>query len=173
MKWRPFRYKGDFFDLSHLNPCDFTYIQPGKGESPKRYSVKVKYSLHCFTRKLEESDEKDLYYSDSRETRSFDFKRYKLSFKLPDIIASLGERECYHTTHNSFFTIEITDTEGQKVDYEIYFDIKKTNKQLQMYINSAYPRDLDRINNRSKKKKIRFYVILYNVLHNKKIRRPH
>jgi hypothetical protein len=128
--------------------------------------------MHCFTRSVDGENQRGLFYSDNQETRIFDFRRYKLSFYLPGIIKTLDQRECFHTNHKNYFTIEVINDEGQKVDYEVYFEVKKVKGSLELFINSAYPRDPERIINRPKKKKIRFYVILYNILHNKRIRKP-
>lgn len=176
MLWTPFIYGGETYDLSHLHPQEIVYIQPAQKNKPERkYVVEVHYSLHCFTRgiKDENQNEIDLYYSDPRETRLFDFKRYELSFKLPEIIKSLGERNCFHTNYTGFFTIEIVDSDGEKADYEIYFEVEKgKGKGLELYIHSAYVRDPERIKDRPKKKKIGFYIVLYKILTNQKIRKP-
>jgi len=59
-----------------------TYEQPAKGDKPAlQYDVEASFSLHCFTKGIgvNEQLDKDLLYSDSRETRIFEFRRYELS----------------------------------------------------------------------------------------------
>jgi len=48
-----------------------------------------------------------------------------LSKRLPEIVRSLGERNCYHTHHGNFFTIELIDPEGNRQDYEVYFKVSR------------------------------------------------
>lgn len=82
MRWDPFNYQGKEYDLSHLHQETATYFQPAKGSNlPRGYRVDIIYSLHCFSREIgSDPNYPDLFYSDSRETRHFDFKRYALSF---------------------------------------------------------------------------------------------
>ena len=90
----PFEHQGKVYDLSHLYPFPMRYEQPSKDGKPTRvYKVDVEFSLHCFTRGARKGEVPDaaLLYSDSRETRIFDFQRYELSKRLPEIVACLAE----------------------------------------------------------------------------------
>jgi hypothetical protein len=81
VKWNPFTYGGQVYDLSHLHPRTCRYEQAAKGDNPARiYTVDVIFSLHCFTRSLLDDEVADtaLFYADDRETRCFDFRRYEL-----------------------------------------------------------------------------------------------
>ncbi|NJO14298.1 MAG: hypothetical protein HC877_00690 [Thioploca sp.] len=87
LQWQVFKYQGIV-----LHPFEMIYIQPAKNDRPERvYYFCVAFSLPCFTRKKGEQEivEPALLYSDSRETRVFDFiyfKRYELSKQLRNII---------------------------------------------------------------------------------------
>lgn len=77
MRWNPFNYQGKEYDLTHLHHETANYFQPAKGSNPPRgYKVDIIYSLHCFTREIgSDPTDPERCYSDSRETRHFDFKR--------------------------------------------------------------------------------------------------
>jgi len=178
--WRPFEYEGKVYDLSHLHPLEeLIYIQPQKGDKPERiYIYDTIFSLHCFTRsqKNDETTDNNLLYSDRRETRIFDFHRYELSKKLPDIIRELGQRKCFHTgTKRNFFTVDIQSQNGNVVKYEIYFKVSRSKKhkdRLTVFIESAYTRDESRRSNQPKKKPIAFSVIAHNTLTGKPSKIP-
>ena len=176
--WRPFCHTQKTYDLSHLHPQSVVYTQPAKGERPEcQYTVYVRYSLHCFTRGLRvgEAPDPDLLYTHDRDTRVFDFQRWELSHYLPGIIQALPQRKCYHTGKGNFFTIEVIDQLGNKVDYEVFFDtyLGRTAKKavLNLFVQSAYVRDWAH-SNRPHTKPIGFNIILYNVLHGKEIKVP-
>src|SRR5208282_2728275 len=122
IRWRPFTHQGKVYDLTHLHPRTVVYEQAAKGDKPsRRYTVDVIFGLHCFTHRIEEADQPDkaLLYADNRETRTFDFRRYRLSHLLPEIIGGLPHRRCYHSGKGNFFTIEITDENGRQAEYDI------------------------------------------------------
>lgn len=173
MKWRPFNYEGIEYDLGHVHPFEWEFTAPAAAKRPERtYKLQVMFSMHTFTRGLKEGESvPDLLYRDSREVRAFDFFRYELSKKLPDIVAQLGERKCYHTHHGNFFTIELVGEDGQLDDYEVYFKVSKASQKgwLNLFIESAYVRDDNYQTSQPKKRKIGFQVIAYNVMQGKKI----
>ena len=106
MQWKPFQFCGKIYDLAHLHPRSVTYEQPATGNAPARvYRVDVIFGLHCFTRgrDLDVTRENALLYRDDRETRVFDFVRYELSKRLPEIVEGLAQRKCYHTGRGNFF----------------------------------------------------------------------
>lgn len=115
MRWPTFNHDGAQYDLGHLHPKAITYFQPARGTNPPRcYNVDLIYSLHCFTKGMEgENPDPDLLYSDNRQTRIFDFRRYELSRQLPAIIESLMTCKCFHTGRGNFFTIKILDAQGK------------------------------------------------------------
>ena len=171
--WRPFFHRGVSYDLSHLHPSFIKFIQPGNANQPERlYKVNVSYSVHCFSRK-DDSAEPSLSYSDIRETRTFDFVRYELSKRLPEIIGGLHTRKCLHSGKGNFFVIETIAPDGDSRDYEVYFKVSKAETAgiINLYVQSAYIRDIHH-KNRPINKKIGFFVILHNKLVGKEIKIP-
>jgi hypothetical protein len=142
----------------------------------RRYKTDVTFSSHCFTRGLKDGEqpERALLYSDVRETRIFDFRRYTLSKYLPGIVDGLAERKCFHTGVGNFFTVEICDENGSPAEYEIFFKAYKPAKKgtISLSVESAYVRDKQHANAKPFGKAIGFYVILFNTLNNKPIRVP-
>jgi len=167
MKWKNFIYAGKKYELSHLHPFQL------KLES---YSFNVLFSMHCFTRKtlLDETYEDALFYHGPKEKdRVFCFDRYNLSQQLPDIIRSLDKRLCWHTHHGSFFTIELQDIEGESKEYEVYFDVFKSNNGwMTLQIKSAYIRDKQHKTTQPRKRKVRFGILVKNRAIGKKLRPP-
>lgn len=172
--WQPFVHAGIEYELSHLHPRWFTFVQPAKGNAPAReYQVHVTYGLHCFTRgRKGEPDDHPLCYRDSRETRLFDFRRYALSRGLSAIVESLPRTKCFHTNHGNFFIVTRVDAvTGAQEEYEVYFDTsrsKERNGALNLFVQSAFVRDQAH-QTRPKRKPIGFFVVLYNRQKNKVI----
>lgn len=142
-------------DLEHLKNCVIKYLQPATKDKPERsYDVEVHYSDHCYKKRI---------YENKANPRTFDEERYELSKQLPNIIPKLMDYDCYFTGKGNFFTIDIDINRS----YEIYFRVKKVNKKLLLYIESAYVRKPElKMYTPSKKQKISFGVILYKVWHN-------
>lgn len=152
-------------------------MQPARRDKPERvYSVNVNYSLHCFTRSLVDGEVADptKYYSDDRETRIFDERRYELSLRLPSIIDDLMSFKCFHTGRGNFFTVRILDEQGSRVEYEIYFTASRSSNRgiVNLFVQSAYVRDQAHQNRPRRRPAIRFDIILHNVLNNREIREP-
>jgi hypothetical protein len=105
--WAPFTKDKVAYGLTHLHPKTVTFEQQEKQNHPSRkYVVDVEFGLHCFTCGFEEGDDFDpkQIYSDARESRLFDFDRYELSKRLPEVVGNLPNCKCYHTNHGNFFT---------------------------------------------------------------------
>jgi hypothetical protein len=175
MKWRPAIIDGVRRDLSHLNPFKFDYIVPAKNGSPEQvYNIRVIFGLHCFTRSYDygEAFLTGLSYGDDRETRLFDEERYKLSYRLPELIGTLGERKCYHTGHGNFVTVQIIENE-QALHYSVYFKVSPSGRKgLNLYVQSAYIQDDIPQGKPQPRKPIKFMVIVHNTATNKAIREP-
>ncbi|MEO6825093.1 MAG: hypothetical protein ABI167_10305 [Nitrosospira sp.] len=171
--WNSFICNGAEYDLSHLHPSQLTFIQPANTSDHQRiYKVEVAYSLHCFTRGYDPTVPL-LGYADVREKRTFDFVRYELSKKLPEIMSGLDKKKCLHSGKGNFFVIETITPNGDKKDYEVYFDVTKSKTPgfVSLYVQSAYIRDTYH-KNRPNNKKIAFVVILHNKLNGKEIKIP-
>jgi hypothetical protein len=177
MQWKSFQFCGKVYDLAHLHPRSLIYWQPAKGNAPARvYMVDVMFGLHCFTRGRDQdvTHENALLYGDDRETRVFDFVRYELSKRLPEIIEGLAQRKCYHTGKGNFFSVEIVREDGEVIEYDIFFAASRSSAKgrINLFVQSAYVRDANYASNRPDRKPIGFYVILFNTLNNKPIKAP-
>jgi hypothetical protein len=177
MQWTPFQFCGKVYDLAHLHPRSVTYEQPSKGNAPARvYRVDVIFGLHCFTRGRGQNVpyEKSLLYKDDREIRVFDFLRYELSKRLPEIIEGLAQRKCYHTGKGNFFSIEIVRENGEVLEYDFFFVASRSSRKgkINLFVQSAYLRDANYASNRPERRPIGFFVILFNTLNNKPIQTP-
>lgn len=168
--WKAFAHEDKNYDLTHLHPRVVQFRQPAKDGKPERiYDVNVAFGLHCFTRGLkpDEAMPENLAYSDSRETRVFDFGRFEYSKLLNEIVDALHESSCFHTAHGTFLTVRrLNPTTQTLADYEVYFTASRSGKKpasVNLFIQSAYIRDQEH-KNPPKKKKIGFLVILHNVL---------
>jgi hypothetical protein len=177
MQWKPFQFCGKVYDLAHLHPRSVTYEQPARGDAPARvYRVDLIFGLHCFTRARGQNVpyENVLLYGDDREMRVFDFVRYELSKRLPEIIEGLAQRKCYHTGKGNFFSVEIVQGDGKVIEYDIFFVASRSTAKgkINLFVQSAYLRDANYASNRPERKPIGFYVILFNTLNNKPIKAP-
>ena len=177
ISWRPFIYQGVTYDLSHLHPQLIEVVQAAAGDkSAKIYHVQLIYSLHTFTRGVKEGEtpDKDLLYCDMRECRIFDFQRYALSARLPGIVAALHVRKCYHSGKGNFFVIELIGEDGQRLEYEVYFEVSRSSKKgvVNLFVQSAYVRDDAHKSSQPQKKPIGFFVLLFNTQNNRTIKVP-
>jgi hypothetical protein len=175
VKWPTFEYEGESYDLSHLNPCTQKYERPAEGNRPSEvYTVEVVFSLHCFSHgpKPEEAYNAKLVYPNRYETRLFDLRRYEHSKLLPGIIQTLPERKpCHNRNRRNFFLVELIAENGTKIEYEIFFKVKKKSKGLlEMIVESAFVRDADHRSTRPRGKPVRFWIILHNTLNNRDLR---
>ncbi len=175
MKWNPFEYQGQVYDLSHLHPFEWEYTAPSGDKHPERtYRFQVNFGMHCFSRDPLDGEQVDstLFYQGPKERRVFCFDRHEWSRQLPDIIRSLGERTCWHTHHGNYFTIEFVTRSGDKVEYEVYFDVTRATRKgwLNLVVQTAYVRDERYATSQPRKRKIRLDVIAYNKQMGKKIR---
>lgn len=178
IKWKAFEHESGTYDLSHVHPYLVTFEQPAQGERPPRqYEVQVIFSLHCFTRGAKPGDDLEgpLAYSTPRETRIFDFDRYEQSKQLASIIEALPKSHCFHTSRGNFFTVRLLNpSTAQEESYEVFFAASKSGEKpgrLNLFVQSAYVRDR-RHQSQPRRKKISFFVILFNTLRDKPIKVP-
>lgn len=178
MQRQSFLYEEKEYDLSHAESFEWVFDAPAVGKRQAcKYKFLVIFGFHTFTRGAvgeETLDGNPLLYEENGDKRLFDFERYELSKGLAGIIKELGVRRCYHTNHDSFFTIELLgDGEEKPKEYEVYFKASKSSRKgwLNLYIKSAYVRDPNYKSSQPQKRKIGFQVIAYNVLRNRPIKR--
>lgn len=169
--------------MGHLHPFRYMFTQEAGDSKPaKTYNFLIEFGLHCFTRGPSKRKGKaladypeDLYYSDSRETRIFCFRRHCLSSRLPDIAKGIPNVPCYHTGKGNFFVIDLVDRPGVDAggEYEVYFKVSRQQRGLlRLFIESAYIRDSAHQSSQPRKKKINFFVIAYNTQVGKVIKLP-
>jgi hypothetical protein len=177
MKWRAARIGERVYDLSHLHPFSFDFVVAAKdGKPEKRYGIDVIFSLHCFSRGIPAGQgyDSELAYADNREVRLFDEQRYLFSLRLPEVVRSVGTRRCFHTGHGNFFTVELIDAQGERVEYTVYFKLSRapSKGRLNLYVQSAYVQEGIALTPRGRRKPIRFSMVAYNVTVGKAIKAP-
>jgi len=172
-QWRNFQLGEEIYDLSHLNAHSVEYVDTRNSEQIITYRFLVTYSCHCFTKdepSLNEDEREQLMYHAPKESRPFNFERYELSKKLPQIINSLAQPHILirHAGHGRFATVKISDRMGNEVEYYVFFTVFKEKNKLRIHVVSAYltPDGLGKV------KKIGFFTIAHNVLHNKPCKIP-
>jgi hypothetical protein len=166
MKWRAFTHGKTVYDLGHLHPFEYDLVLPAKDDKPERqYRLNVTFSMHCFTRdaRKDEMVLAELAYSDDRETRIFEFDRYELSKRLPEIVCTLGERKCHHDKHGNFYVFEIIDKTGRRQYYSVFFTLSKAGNKagLNLFITTAHMRPEQPY--AKNVKPVRFSVIVHNI----------
>ena len=172
IRWRPFFYRGEEFDLSHTHPFEHKFqlaeVKPG---DPGTCDIRVVLSHHVFTKAPENgrSLNPELYYQtpfQSERKREFSFDRYRLSKTLPRIIKEIDKYPCKQTPHNNYLRVEFLDVDGEQKEYEIYFSMRKARRGLlNLRVESAYVRDVDR--SRPNYRNMRFHIIVRNTLRGK------
>ncbi|MBA2929466.1 hypothetical protein G9Q86_12870 [Pseudomonas sp. CCUG 57209] len=174
ISWKAATIGETVYDLSHLSPHLWEITIPGREGKPELpLRVNITYGLHCFARAPLPGEivSADGWYEDSREKRVFCCLRWELSKRLPDIIATLGERRCMHTGREEFVTVEVVH-QGRTFDYAVFFTVTKAKKaegaHLNLFVNSAH----ERYDPLKYKKPISFKFILLNRYLGKAIKTP-
>ena len=170
MRWRPHMDKdGRAYPLGHLHPFRYEVVMPAKdGRSATVVSVHVGFGLHCFTKKIEANDDPRDRYSDDREDRTFDYQRYEHSKRLAVIARELQGRPCAFAKDENFVCVDITDVDGAKRRYGVFFNMKRWSGQgrgdnaVLLVIQSAYCLDANKPD--PCRGKIRFNVLLGHTL---------
>jgi hypothetical protein len=74
----------------------------------------------------------------------------------------------------NFFTVELIDAQGARVEYTVYFKLSRapSKARLNLYVQSAYVQDDVPQRRPRPRKPIRFSVIAYNVAAGKAIKVP-
>lgn len=174
LRWASVLFEGQSYSLDHLSASiREVFIAPNVRAPERRITLAVTYGLHCFSVSNNNENKCNIIVSDEREERLFDLGRYRLSLALPEIIANLEFRRCFHTGHRNFFTVELLDEQGRKQDYVIYFRTWRAASgetgDVRLHVESAYLRsDAPQRH----KKSIRFKVIVANTYTGKEIHEP-
>lgn len=174
LHWETVVFNGVSYSLEHLSASTRELVIAPNARAPeRRIRLAVTYGLHCFSVSIDDVKTTNLVVRDGREQRAFDLARYRLSRALPEIVASLELRRCFHTGHRNFFTVELVDEQGQTQDYVIYFRTWRAAAgelgDVRLHVESAYLRsDAPQRH----KKSIRFKVIVANTYTGKEIHEP-
>lgn len=152
------------FSVKHLAEDHVYYEQKAKAEKPARsYSVSIEYTNHTYTKACK--NDSDIYHAKDKSgnRRVFDYDRYQLSFDLPILIRNLMDMHVYRVDNGYMITREMI-LNGEKIDYEVYFTIwRSQNNSMRLLVRSAYPRDRFHQDNKSKRQKVSFAVLLYKL----------
>lgn len=170
MTRKTIQHKGQEYNLLHLSGFTHCYIVEAKDGKPEiRYTVDVSFSWHCFT-KTSDGQNPD-HIIQNREIRCFCPVRYRHSLELKFYIQQLIDKKCKNTGKGNFLVVEMLGENGDMIEYEIYFSLRKAGKKqnLKLFVESAYIRTI-KDEYRNRKKPIRFSTILFNVKHDRKIR---
>jgi hypothetical protein len=165
--WGQFTHQASIYDLSHLDAHKVVYTA-----KDRRYEFIVTYSFHVFAKVTEgmNSEQHDeLMFHARKESRPFNFNRYFLSLKLPEIIERLADSKtlCFHAARGSFATCKVLDSEGNEINYIVLFKAFREKKKLRLHITTAYPAEPP-----GRVKKINFIAIAKNTLLGNKVGVP-
>jgi hypothetical protein len=95
--------------------------------------------------------------------------------RLADVLRNIGSRRCFHTGRGNFFTVEVVDEDGVRIDYSIYFKVSRggpSRAGLVLFVESAYVRENIPLRRPRPRKPIRFSIIAYNTTMGKLINEP-
>ncbi|MDY3331697.1 MAG: hypothetical protein SOX43_07060 [Pelistega sp.] len=156
------QFDGASYSLEHLNPI---YIEFFGKKIERNLRVKVLYSNHCFTARV------DRLVANS--VREFSLQRYELSKLLPSIIQSMNDEkvQVLQTLARRNFAYVI-QTQLNEKNYNIFFELQRANQRNQdcdlvMRIESAYVFDGDKEIQYSGK--IRFLILCQKIYLGEKI----
>ncbi len=175
MRWKDFNYGGRAYDLSHLHPRVFRFTRPAEdAHAAEVFDVEVRFTLHCFSRGQRDGEAMDPLgiYPNAYETRIFDFRRYEMSKRLPEIIQGLPTRKPRHNkSRGNYFVVEQVAEHGETFEYDIFFKVRKPGKgRLELIVETAFVRDPGYGSTRPDGKPVRFWIILHNTRHGLAIR---
>lgn len=147
-KWSPYTAcDGQVHSLAHFHPRLHTYeLQPTLSRpNPRQVQVRSSFSLHCFTRTPEAGEQVQpcQVYCRNPAGRVFSFERAELGRALPEIVASLPDRNCYATdrrNHVLFCPTQLPNGD----EYAVFFALRKaspdTDWDANLMILSAHAR---------------------------------
>lgn len=169
---RVLNYEGELCPLTHLRTFSINVtIQKTNKTIELNFQMLVKFSTHCVSVKKERARGELLPFPDEgNQERYFSKERYNLSLNLPEILSALVEKQCYHTKYNrNFCTIEGLDSKGERVEYSVFFLLRKCTQGVEVFVESAYVVEYP---SNKPRQKIKGFVLLGNIYRNKKIPRP-
>jgi ribosomal protein L31 len=129
------------YDLSHLNPFNFEFQS---NLAKRKIRVNVSFTSHCFSEGKGEVGSENVD-TETPRPRFFCLTRYRLSKKLPDIIATLNDPKVKvqqtKSKRNWVYSVKIEDPSGP---YHVFFEVKKSERDkaklqdVNLVVESAY-----------------------------------
>ncbi|MBB5217318.1 hypothetical protein [Parapusillimonas granuli] len=176
---------GQRYDLSHMRGPTFELAIAATARFPAlTLRIEVEFTSHCvsFGPKEGETLDFDALGQDRRildhrqVARAFCFDRYRWSLSLPTLVRTLDGHFCNFTGQGNWLVIRAIDDQGREVDYEIYFRLRRHDKDaLRMVVESAYVRALGTPGPgvpHDRKGRIRFQVMAAKVFRGEPLRDP-
>jgi hypothetical protein len=169
LAWTHHTYEGQTYKFAHLEPHTEIFVRPAaKNQPSEAFTVDVRYSDHCFTRRPKSDEYYDAqlaYQNGDKKIRLFCPKRHEMSKLLPELIRSLPIRTLQHNgTRGNFFTLDTLDLNGNPVKYIIIFNVRKSGKgRMELLIETAYIEESDYGSASLTGRRVRFWIILNNI----------
>jgi hypothetical protein len=139
--WNSFSYRENVYDLSHLNE----HILEVRDSKKLERTIAITYEDHCFTRKNEPSDSKDLFYPGcTRPSGVFCIKRYNFSLNIRQHIEYAAAGRAWNLKSENYAIVPSVDAEGKNILYSIVFSldpVKGLPVDLHMRVKTAFPWD--------------------------------
>jgi hypothetical protein len=192
MDWKSIKLSGQkvigsaVYDLSHLQDVKYAFTIEAASKYPElSFETLVQYSSHCISWgpkhgqnidfSIEGEDRRII--DDKGIHRCFCENRYALSHELPNIFSTLTDRHCLFTGRENWLTIDISDSFGNRQEYEIYFNItRQSGRLLRIYVESAYVRTADQVRQKplhlKRRDRVRGKVLLAKKVRGEPIRQP-
>ena len=111
---------------------------------------------------------------DHKTPRAFDQRRYDLSKNLPQLIRALPTAKVHQTPErrNYVYFSVLTELDGE--EYLVFFSLKKAHKgqnhDLELFVESAYPSEMDAVPSRRRPNAIRFAILALKVYKGEPVR---
>ncbi len=148
---------------------------PAKDGHPARIvAVHVGFAMHVFTCEIEDAGANPEVYRDDREERAFNAERYDASFQLEALIRDLGNRKCFFSKNENFFTVELQGA-PEGFEYRVFFIVRKRpgeGHSVDLIVQSAYHGRLEQRPKGQRRKPVGFRVILASALLGKDLKEP-
>jgi hypothetical protein len=139
--WSSFIYRGDTYDLTHLDEYEVEVVD-SQGTKQK---IAVSFSDHCFTREPAAGDDATLKFPRStRPVGHFCITRYQLSLSLRQHLTHAMRGKVWTIEGENFAAIPTIDHQGNRILYGIVFSLDRVKKlpvDLDMRVRTAYPCD--------------------------------
>lgn len=163
---------GQLTNFEHLEPFQFVTETVAR---PKGAVIDVRFSNHCFSEAYDPErhlDPVDVW--DRGQRRVFDQVRFDRSLKLREIIEGMPSGAIYLTPEANFVRIVTPGINGPD-EYRVYFNAKRGGGRgdcdVSLYVESAYPPDLDKMVLRpTQMTKVRFAILVDKTIRGEKLR---